>query len=1421
MESLNSKQKKELQESIELLNNEVEGLNVAYDEEAKALNMSSEEMQKRIALRAEEETYIAAQERQLEITKEQHEVDMQLKDVIALREHYHEQLDEGTIAKGEYKEKVAELDEQEKALNETLEILAVQYGVTEEAMREAMENQHEVAKTITGEQIILYEGLSDSLKQTVDSMRESYQSLQEAATNAFSKIETESEHTMASMIETLEHNQTAVEEWGQNQAKVIKWAGENGYDSLIPYIESMTIDSAAELAVLAGATDEEMTKFAKAMEDGGATGKEAFLEAHQMSEEDFNVVKHLVTETKTALTTEIENADFANIGKDVTAGMAQGIEEGTPEAVDAAGNMADDMIEKTQNTLRTRSPSRVFMDIGEDTVGGLALGVLNNMKDVTNALKRLALQMPPIFDHMPGQFKQIGQQIMNGLVVGINSGSGRVMATARSLANSVSSTMRRALDIHSPSRVMRSIGAYTTLGFTEGMASKKGEADSIARDMADSIIKTAENMNEEIKATTKAANAERAEIEKRSQEDINKIRDKARKDNRKLTKEENIQIRRLTEDKAKKIKRVEEGLANDIIKIEENKAKRVEEIKKEQFNYSKKWIDREKYYNRLSQVEELAAWERVQARYVAGSDERIEADRQIYRVRNEIHSQLNNANNEYLANVKSINDELIATEQKLNNEYENAVERRARSLYSFAGIFDEVTIASDVSGRVLLENLASQVVVMEDWADSIQGLAAKGIDDGLLAELREMGPNAIAEIQALNELTAEELDAYEELWRQKSEMARTKAVEELEPLKDEIASQIEGAREAAGAELDILEAEWSQQINNIVEITSSTLDSLEGIGAAAGQGLLAGLSSIEGPLMEKAQSIATGIKTTMESALGIQSPSREMMEVGKNVGDGLAVGITNSTARVASAASDLAQSIKDSVRDRLYNPVVDIPSGQKEEVDHIQEQFDQEKKYVDRLKKYKQLSLADELKMYDEFIKRYAEGTEQRIYYEDKIADTKEAINNKLLSLNDEYINKIQDANQRLVDEEQRLLEDFEKRSVDIKEQSAQQELAINEEYSTKILRLKEDALREEQDLWDKYTDAVKSREQSIYGSFGLFDQVKVSKISGERLIKNLETQTEALQEWRDDLTTLEGRGIEKGMLEELQALGPGAAGEIKALTKLSDGELNQYTDLWKEKTNLARKQAEKEMSGMRQDTVNQVARLRRETANQLSVYQYEWNTAISTLRKETAAEIEAMTTEHNEQIVQMREETAKELEHYEKDWADSVRRIKDGTMGEFNAMVEEMPAIGANAIQGMMDGLSAKTPALMAQVNRIANSIKETIQSALDINSPSGVMRNEVGRWIPEGIALGIKDYAHIAEREATRLSNQLMIATPEQALGTSRMRYSGGLAGNISNSSVSTDKSKKMENNVNIHTYDSGAKEMERTLRRLQFGW
>lgn len=94
----------------------------------------------------------------------------------------------------------------------------------------------------------------------------------------------------------------------------------------------------------------------------------------------------------------------------------------------------------------------------------------------------------------------------------------------------------------------------------------------------------------------------------------------------------------------------------------------------------------------------------------------------------------------------------------------------------------------------------------------------------------------------------------------------------------------------------------------------------------------------------------------------------------------------------------------------------------------------------------------------------------------------------------------------------------------------------------------------------DKYENALKSREDSLYKSYGLFDAVKErDEVSGDTLMKNLEGQVKEFGEWQDILESLAGRGLDSGLIEELQDMGPDAIAQIKALNNMSDSELEKY----------------------------------------------------------------------------------------------------------------------------------------------------------------------------------------------------------------------------------------------------------------------
>jgi phage-related protein len=65
--------------------------------------------------------------------------------------------------------------------------------------------------------------------------------------------------------------------------------------------------------------------------------------------------------------------------------------------------------------------------------------------------------------------------------------------------------------------------------------------------------------------------------------------------------------------------------------------------------------------------------------------------------------------------------------------------------------------------------------------------------------------------------------------------------------------------------------------------------------------------------------------------------------------------------------------------------------------------------------------------------------------------------------------------------------------------------------------------------------------------------------------------------------------------------------------------------------------------------------------------------------------------------------------------------------------------SIGKNIIQGLINGIKGMAGAVYQKAKEIADKVKSTIKKALGIHSPSRVMRDEVGKWIPIGLAEGI----------------------------------------------------------------------------------
>lgn len=87
---------------------------------------------------------------------------------------------------------------------------------------------------------------------------------------------------------------------------------------------------------------------------------------------------------------------------------------------------------------------------------------------------------------------------------------------------------------------------------------------------------------------------------------------------------------------------------------------------------------------------------------------------------------------------------------------------------------------------------------------------------------------------------------------------------------------------------------------------------------------------------------------------------------------------------------------------------------------------------------------------------------------------------------------------------------------------------------------------------------------------------------------------------------------------------------------------------------------------------------------------------------------------------------------------------------------------VGKFLIQGFINGMGSMGGALWDAAVGIANKAKNAIKNALGIHSPSRVMKNEVGKWIPAGIAVGMNKNVDWITSAAKNMANAAIISVP-----------------------------------------------------------
>lgn len=392
------------------------------------------------------------------------------------------------------------LSEEQQRINDNVESIR-EYEKGHDSLADAL-----AASRMSEEQFAAY---LQQTGQTFDEVSQAQDQFVDKTVNGFEAIDTSTQLSLDSVNQNLQKNLATQQQWSQDLQTLMAQTGKGANDSLIQSLTDAGPEKMAQALheVVTNPAGEQSQEFLALMEQTGdltgptlaaaiAGGSAAASGATGMMMDDVN---DTIAEGGQQTASTAESVDqqtvqqfgsHYNEAKDAGRNLAGGFGDGIREAAQDAVRPAQDAMRSVVQGLNGGTGYREANSAGRNMMGGFVDGLAQGMGNqawwkgrdaATSAQSGMGSNYWGAYD----AGKNMGWGFNDGLV----STQQTIYKNAEIIARNAANRMRRALDIHSPSRVTREIGMYFDLGMAGGIAdyarSVSGEAGRLASDALD------------------------------------------------------------------------------------------------------------------------------------------------------------------------------------------------------------------------------------------------------------------------------------------------------------------------------------------------------------------------------------------------------------------------------------------------------------------------------------------------------------------------------------------------------------------------------------------------------------------------------------------------------------------------------------------------------------------------------------------------------------------------------------------------------------------------------------------------------------------------------------------------------------------------------------------------------------------------
>lgn len=433
---------------------------------------------------------------------------------------------------------------------------------------------------------------------------------------------------------------------------------------------------------------------------------------------------------------------------------------------------------------------------------------------------------------------------------------------------------------------------------------------------------------------------------------------------------------------------------------------------------------------------------------------------------------------------------------------------------------------------------------------------------------------------------------------------------------------------------------------------------------------------------------------------------------------------------------------------------------------------------LDTYKQYFKVSERAEVDYWNTVRKNYKRGTKEREEADKKYFAAKNTLNESLKNLEDDYVDKVTTVNSKLKEDIQDVADDLADSIADVTKETQEKIDELNKTYS----------------------DSVKSRQESIYNSMKLTDKFYSESDSSSTLLYNLKTQVVGLDDWKTQLQKLRDKGIDADFIKELEDMGPEASAMLHVLNNdlpegvegkgMTEAQLNEYVSLWRRKKEISQQEAEKENEDLKMQTEQEVAAAKASGDAQIAQLNKNSEQKIATLKANAQAEIKAYTEEYLKGVNDLEKPINASLQHI----ANQAGKIGESTVTKYvqslyaqvssknakssllnttttittnlSKLTKDGEKIGQDTLDGILKAMNDSKKIKTYTTNMVKKIVAET-KKAAKIKSPSRLMAEEVGEYIPAGVGAGIEENTATAIKPAQDMIRQLVESTTGKNMG------------------------------------------------------